>query len=108
MFNSFDASEDIARSSPGDLLLMAVMARQCAAGTRHFDLGIGEARYKTMFCGDVIPLSDSFLALTPMGRLFLLTEALALRLKSGIKSHRGLFHLVQRLRALWFRFKMDR
>jgi CelD/BcsL family acetyltransferase involved in cellulose biosynthesis len=107
MFNSFDASDDIARSSPGDLLLMAVMAKQCAAGTKHFDLGIGEARYKAMFCGDVIPLFDSFLAVTPMGRLFLLIEALALRTKSGIKSHRGLFHLAQLLRALWLRAKMN-
>ncbi|MGD0635424.1 MAG: GNAT family N-acetyltransferase [Beijerinckiaceae bacterium] len=107
MFNSFDASHDVARSSPGDLLLMAVMAKQCAAGTKHFDLGIGEARYKAMFCGDVIPLFDSFLALTPMGRLFLLIEALALRTKSGIKSHRALFYLARRLRALWLPRKMS-
>ena len=106
MFNSFDASDDIARSSPGDLLLMAIMAKQCAAGTQHFDLGVGEARYKAMFCGDVIPLFDSFLALTPMGRIFLLIEAMALRTKSSIKSHHGLFHLARRLQALWHQRKI--
>lgn len=105
MFNSFDASADIARSSPGDLLLMAIMAKQCAAGTKHFDLGIGEARYKATFCGDVIPLFDSFVALTPIGRVFLLIEAIALRTKSGIKSHHGLFHLARRLQASWHQRK---
>ena len=31
MFNSFDADIEIAKSSPGDLLLMKVIAAQCAA-----------------------------------------------------------------------------
>jgi CelD/BcsL family acetyltransferase involved in cellulose biosynthesis len=99
MFNSFDASEETAPSSPGDLLLMEIMARQCAAGTRHFDLGIGEARYKAAFCGDPIPLFDSYVAVTPMGKIFLEIAALVLRAKSGIKSRRGLFQLIRRTRA---------
>jgi CelD/BcsL family acetyltransferase involved in cellulose biosynthesis len=100
MFNSFDAAYDIARSSPGDLLLMNIMSQQCLAGTKQFDLGIGEARYKTIFCGDAVELYDSFLAVNNKGRLFLLIQALALRTKSGIKSHRGLFHLFRRLHVL--------
>lgn len=99
MFNSFDSANEFARSSPGDLLLMNIMSEQCLAGAKHFDLGIGEARYKTMFCGNPIALFDSFLPVNHKGRVFLLIQALALRTKSGIKSHRGLYHLTRRLRA---------
>ena len=100
MFNSFDADPGIAKSSPGDLLLMKVIAGECAAGRTHFDLGIGEARYKAALCDEVIPLFDTFLAATVKGWCFIKLQALALRAKRSVKQSPRLFALAKRLRAL--------
>jgi CelD/BcsL family acetyltransferase involved in cellulose biosynthesis len=43
MFMSFDMDPDIARSSPGDLLLQKLIADQCLKGRQILDLGVGEA-----------------------------------------------------------------
>jgi CelD/BcsL family acetyltransferase involved in cellulose biosynthesis len=70
MFNSFDADEEIAKSSPGDLLLMRIIEKACADGMTQFDLGIGEARYKAALCDEAIPLFDLVMPTTAKGRLF--------------------------------------
>ena len=67
MFNSFDADEEIARSSPGDLLLMRIVESCCARGFSAFDLGVGEARYKTALCDEPIPLFDAAIGFGPLG-----------------------------------------
>lgn len=98
--NSFDADPQIAKSSPGDLLLMKVIAAQCALGRSHFDLGVGEARYKATFCDTTIPLFDSFVAVTAGGWLFTTVYAAALRAKRAVKREPRLFALAKRLRSL--------
>jgi CelD/BcsL family acetyltransferase involved in cellulose biosynthesis len=60
MFISFDGAADLARCSPGDLLVARVIAAQCERGRVAFDLGVGEARYKSSFC----PETDALFALT--------------------------------------------
>ena len=100
MFISFDADGVVARNSPGDLLLMKIIAAQCAAGMRAFDLGIGEARYKMTFCDEAIPLFDTFVPVTVKGWLFLKLIAASLCAKRMVKQNQRLFALAKRLRAL--------
>jgi CelD/BcsL family acetyltransferase involved in cellulose biosynthesis len=64
MIISFDADEEIAKSSPGELLLNRVLTAQCERGLTSFDLGIGEADYKATYCDDPIPLFDIFFPVT--------------------------------------------
>jgi CelD/BcsL family acetyltransferase involved in cellulose biosynthesis len=100
MFNSFDPDPAVARSSPGDLLLMAVIDAQCAAGRQRVDLGIGEARYKAAFCGETIALFDTFAPITAKGAAVLAVEALLRRAKRAVKQHPAVFAIAKRLRAL--------
>lgn len=85
MVNSFDADPDIARSSPGDLLLQAILEQKCRDGLTGFDLGIGEARYKDSWCDDSRPLFDSIMPVTAKGHLFALIESNRLHAKRWIK-----------------------
>lgn len=70
MFISFDGAAETARCSPGDLLVARVIAEQCRRGRRSFDLGVGEARYKSTFCGEVDPLVALALPVTLRGRAY--------------------------------------
>ena len=67
MFNSFEADEAIARSSPGDLLLLRIVEHCCARGFQAFDLGVGEARYKQALCDEPIALFDAAIGFGPLG-----------------------------------------
>ncbi len=100
MLTSFDADPEIARTSPGELLLSEVMKLHCASGYATFDLGIGEARYKESYCPEVQPLFDSLVGVTPRGRLFAQAEAARLQLKRTVKQSRWAWPLAQRLRRL--------
>ena len=99
MVTSFDADPEIAKSSPADLLLMKVIAAQCAAGRTFFDLGVGEARYKAVFCDTPIPLFDSLLPITASGWVFTTTYSALLRAKRFVKQDPRLFAWAKRLRA---------
>jgi len=70
MATSFDMAGEIAKTSPGEILLVDLIKRKCHAGITVFDLGVGEARYKTTICDDKDELVDSFLPLTLKGRAF--------------------------------------
>lgn len=99
MINSFDCDPDIAKSSPGDLLLMKLFARQCEQGVASLDLGIGEARYKETYCDIVIPLFDVVMGFGIKGRLFAAYLVLCTRLKRAIKQNRRIFKVVRRLQC---------
>jgi CelD/BcsL family acetyltransferase involved in cellulose biosynthesis len=98
MLTSFDADPEVARTSPGELLLSEVMRLHCVAGYATFDLGIGEARYKESYCPEVQPLFDSLFGVSWRGRLLARAEAGRLRVKRGIKQSRWAWPLAQRLR----------
>ncbi|MGI3903890.1 MAG: GNAT family N-acetyltransferase [Janthinobacterium lividum] len=100
MLTSFTADADVARTSPGELLLAEVMSQHCTAGFATFDLGIGEARYKETYCPKTEELFDSLVAVTTRGQLFARGERLRLSLKRAIKQSRWAWPLVQRLRRL--------
>lgn len=100
MLNSFDMDEEIARSSPGDLLLQALMRNLVARGLTGFDLGAGEARYKQSVCDETIELCDAVIPLNAKGAIVapLLTQAL--QLKRFIKQSPALSRALARLRRL--------
>ncbi|WP_237480071.1 GNAT family N-acetyltransferase [Lichenibacterium dinghuense] len=100
MLTSFDADPEVARTSPGELLLSEVLALHCVEGFDTFDLGIGEARYKESYCPEVQPLFDSLVGVTPLGRLYAHAEAGRLQLKRSVKQSRWAWPLAQRLRRL--------
>jgi CelD/BcsL family acetyltransferase involved in cellulose biosynthesis len=81
MFISFDGAAEVARCSPGDLLIARVIAAQCDRGRAVFDLGVGEARYKSSFCGETEELFTLVLPVTAQGRIY----AGALRLLVSMK-----------------------
>jgi CelD/BcsL family acetyltransferase involved in cellulose biosynthesis len=91
MVNSFDADPEIAKSSPGDLLLMKLLARLCERGVGSFDLGIGEARYKETYCDTTIPLFDVVLGFGVKGHILATYYALASRGKRAIKQNPQVF-----------------
>ena len=103
MFISFEADESVARCSPGDLLLIEVLAAKCREGVTSFDLGIGEARYKETFCPEVEPLFDQFIGISAKGKLATGLWAWAARRKHWVKQTPWAFaavtHLRRRLRS---------
>lgn len=98
MINSFDPDPEIARTSPGDLLLMSMMEKMCERGYRMFDLGIGEARYKSSWCDRSEPLFDTLLPITFKGRRYVLRESARLRLKRFIKQNKWAWTAARKLR----------
>ena len=76
------------------------MRECCARGLDTFDLGIGEAHYKSLFCSDAEPLFDSFLPLTRGGRFVALGARLAEACKRAIKQQPLLWSAVRALRRL--------
>lgn len=90
MVMSFDGDPEISRSSPGEILLESVIRSKCSEGFSVFDLGIGEARYKEIYCPEVEPLFDSLVTVSGRGTLFAVGERIRLRVKREIKqSHRA-------------------
>ena len=100
MFNAFDADEAVARCSPGDLLLMRVIAGACERGLHHLDLGIGQARYKDTFCDTAIPLFDTMVPVTPQGHVYAAYATIRQNAKRRIKRSPGLLAAARRLDAL--------
>ena len=67
MFNSYTLT-DHAHWSPGTILLLYIVNDYADRGLQSFDLGLGKAEYKTLYCKDTEELFDSFVPLTPLGR----------------------------------------
>jgi CelD/BcsL family acetyltransferase involved in cellulose biosynthesis len=70
MFISFDSTSETAKYSPGEILVAHIVRGQCERGRTTFDLGVGEARYKRIFCDEVEQLADMVVAVTAAGRLY--------------------------------------
>jgi CelD/BcsL family acetyltransferase involved in cellulose biosynthesis len=102
MATSFDMASETVKTSPGELLLADLIRLKCDEGFAVFDLGVGEARYKTSFCDDHDDLVDSFLPLTPKGRLFARIAQAKRELKRRIKSSPAALRLAQRASG-WLR-----
>ncbi len=98
MFNTYTVSDN-ARQSPGLVLLVNVIADLADRNVQSFDLGVGEARYKTFFCKEPEPLFDSFLPLTALGKLAAMTASASGHVKRQIKQNNALLRLVHTIRS---------
>lgn len=103
-FNSHTTSEH-SRQSPG-LILLQYLIKDCAdRGFQSFDIGPGEARYKTFFCKDFEPIFDSILPLSVRGRMATPLLRAFFRLKAGIKRSPALWRVAYSVRAALNRIK---
>ena len=84
MFHSMISGE-LSHQSPGELLLVNVVRMCCERGYTTFDLGIGEATYKKVFCGETEQLFDCVVPLSGLGQLAAPFWRTHLNLKRGIK-----------------------
>ncbi|HEY1736368.1 MAG TPA: GNAT family N-acetyltransferase [Methylovirgula sp.] len=101
LVNSFDSDPEIAKSSPGDLLLMRLVALQCDAGRNGLDLGIGEARYKAAYCDVTVPLFDVLVPVGMIGHVVAAYTKLRLSMKRKIKQRPEMFASIRRLRQVF-------
>jgi CelD/BcsL family acetyltransferase involved in cellulose biosynthesis len=102
MFNTYTLSDN-SKQSPGLVLLVRVIADLAERGVEVFDLGVGEAKYKTTFCKEPEPLFDSFLPLTPLGKLAAVTARTGGRVKRRIKQSDVLWNLIRKLQQRFAR-----
>ncbi|RVU15087.1 GNAT family N-acetyltransferase [Methylobacterium oryzihabitans] len=98
MLTSFDPDPEVARSSPGDLLLAALIRDQAARGRTALDLGVGEARYKASVCDETIALVDAVVPVTLPGRAYAWAARRSVRLKRRVKQDARLTAALNRLR----------
>jgi len=99
MFNSIQGGR-YAAESPGEQLIVRLVKTCCARGLETFDLGVGQSRYKHLFCEDSEPLFDSYLPLTAAAQLPALGLRLAAAGKRVLKEHPALWSAVRGLRRL--------
>ncbi|WP_298870847.1 GNAT family N-acetyltransferase [uncultured Bradyrhizobium sp.] len=97
MFNTYTMSEH-ARYSPGLILMRYIIDRYGERGYRSLDLGIGSDDYKRMFCKADEDIFDSFVPLTPRGRLAAMAMSSINHGKRLVKQNQMLFDLARRLR----------
>lgn len=98
-FNSHTAS-DHSRQSPGLILLQHLITDCASRGFESFDIGPGEARYKTFFCKELEPIFDSILPLSARGRLFTPLLRAMLSLKSTVKRNPAMWKIAYSVRSL--------
>jgi CelD/BcsL family acetyltransferase involved in cellulose biosynthesis len=97
VFNSMIRGE-LARKSPGQLLLINLVRMCCQRGLTQFDLGVGEARFKRLFCTEIEPLFDTFRPLSARGSIAAIGYRLGYHLKGRIKSSPPIWDAVTALR----------
>jgi CelD/BcsL family acetyltransferase involved in cellulose biosynthesis len=90
----------LAQHSPGEILIYRAIEQFCADGRSHFDMGIGEERYKSSWADVTIDLHDAFVPVTMAGHAMVAVERLKRTLKRQIRSNPTAWALVKRLRAL--------
>lgn len=97
MFTSMN--EAFSRNSPGDLMLMSLIRHCHERGLREFDLGIGEAAYKTTYCPDEETLFDLAVPVTFSGRIASSAWCLLRNMKRWAKHNPTMMKILDRVRA---------
>lgn len=91
---------DLARASPGEVLVFRQIERLAAEGCETYDFGAGEERYKTSWADRRVPLIDSMLAIGPLGRLVATTIRLRATVKRAIRGNAAWWSRIKALRRL--------
>lgn len=97
MFNAMTEGP-LAKESPGEILLQHLIRRLCAEGMAVFDLGAGEARYKSSLCDGEDALVDTLFGVTMAGRTAAIAFGAATDVKRSIKQSPTLWPLVEKWR----------
>ncbi|MGL4975348.1 MAG: GNAT family N-acetyltransferase, partial [Bosea sp. (in: a-proteobacteria)] len=100
MATSFEMGGEIAKTSPGEILLVDLIKRKCLSGIEVFDLGVGDARYKTTICDEKDDLVDSFFTVTVKGRAYAHFSRWKRALKGAIKQNPTALKIAQRASGL--------
>ena len=98
MFNTYTMS-DLSRHSPGLVLMREIIDDYARQGYRALDLGSGSDDYKRFFCKSDEPVFDSFIPVSPRGKLAASAMSGINRAKYLVKHNRRLFNLAQTLRS---------
>lgn len=98
MFTAYDPAPEIARHSPGEVLIAALIPALSEADYAGFDLGVGEARYKAHYCPARVNLMDIALPVTPGGHAASMVWRLARKTKRAIKQNGALLGFLKKIR----------
>jgi CelD/BcsL family acetyltransferase involved in cellulose biosynthesis len=97
MFNTYTMSGN-SRHSPGLVLMRNIIDHYAEHGYRALDLGVGSDDYKRLFCkGDEL-IFDSFIPLSPRGKLVAAAMSGIVGAKHLVKHNQALYRVAQRLR----------
>lgn len=96
-FICYDPDPDIARCSPGELVLVEIIRLAAGRGVSVFDLGLGRGPLKARFCKTPQPLVDTMLPVTQLGGAALLALRTAGRLKDLLQRDERLLGPARRL-----------
>jgi CelD/BcsL family acetyltransferase involved in cellulose biosynthesis len=102
MFNSI-AGAEFRNYSPGELLLANVIRMCCERGLKKFDLGIGDAAYKQVYCKDAEALYDSVIPITAVGQVAAPLWRAGLALKGKVKKSDMLLRAIRSITQLMSR-----
>ena len=94
------AGAEFRHYSPGELLLANVIRMCCERGLDRFDLGIGDATYKQVYCTDAEALYDSVIPITAAGQVAAPIWRAGLALKGKVKKSDMLLRAVRILAQL--------
>jgi CelD/BcsL family acetyltransferase involved in cellulose biosynthesis len=98
MFNTYTMSGN-SRYSPGLILMRDIIDDYAGRGYRALDLGVGSDDYKRLFCKNDEPIFDSFIPLTPRGKVAAAAMSGINRAKRLVKHNQVLFHMALKLRS---------
>lgn len=98
-FNSHTGSDN-GRHSPGLILLQHLVADCADRGFSSFDIGPGEARYKSSFCKDLEPIFDSVLPLSARAHAAAIPLRLTFKMKSAVKHNPVLWAVASFVRRI--------
>ena len=90
------------KHSPGTLLLHYQIEEACRRGLHFFDMGAGDARYKSQWCDIDLPHFDSAIAFEERGYLMTLPLIAGAALKRAIKTHPELWAMAETVRKSVF------
>lgn len=96
---AYDPATEIARASPGDVLVSQALDILKSEGITGFDLGVGAARYKRQHCPEPIALVDVRAWATLKGAAYAALHAGARRAKGALKRNERLFGALSTLRS---------
>lgn len=99
MFNSI-ASGEMAKYSPGELLLSFLVEDSIKRGFKSFDLGLGVAPYKRFYCPVIETPFDTIVGMTAKGRAAAAAMRAVRSTKARIKANPKAYGLVEKARRL--------